>query len=499
MNARGKSDGRVVPLTSANNDGTEPSAESIEERRPARRNTGRPNLDRTPKPEHRRSRGLLGVRETAKGRRDLQFTNLLHHLNPELLTASFYKLRKNAALGVDGVSWREYEQDLEGRITDLHGRIHRGAFRAKPSKRVYIEKSDGRKRPLGIPSLEDKIVQHAVRTVLECIYEEDFLGFSYGFRPRRSQHQALDALATGIDEKRVNWILDADIEGFFDNIDRDWLVKFIEHRIGDKRIVRLIQKWLGAGIIEGTDWSDNGKGTPQGAILSPLLANVFLHYVFDLWINQWRNRHAQGDMIVIRYADDFVIGFEHEAAARACLEALRGRMGEFGLNLHPEKTRLIEFGRGSAARREREGRGKCETFDFLGFTHACGKTRRGQRFKLVRITMAKRMSRTLAAIKEQLQRRRHQSLGQIGRWLWSVVRGWRQYYAVPGNYDRLKQFDDGVRRLWLRQIHRRSQRGRKGWTWPRLARLYSRYIPKPKILHPYPNIRHHARLGAGAV
>jgi group II intron reverse transcriptase/maturase len=457
------------------------------------------NLDRTQKPDRRRSRGLLGVREAAANSREFKFTNLLHHLNVELLTASFYQLKKSAAVGVDKMSWREYEQGLADRIEDLHGRIHRGAFRATPSKRVYIEKADGRLRPLGIPSLEDKIVQQAVRTVLECIYEEDFLGFSYGFRRDRSQHQALDALAVGIDEKRVNWILDADIEGFFDSIDRDWLVKFIEHRIGDKRIVRLILKWLNAGIIEGTEWTDNGKGTPQGAVLSPLLANVFLHYVFDLWINQWRQRHARGSMIVVRYADDFVIGFEREADARACLEALRQRLGEFGLRLHPDKTRLIEFGRASAARREREGRGKCETFDFLGFTHICGKTRRGKRFKLVRKTIAKRMGRTLATIKLQLERRRHDRLGQTGRWLASVVRGWRQYYAVPGNFDRLRQFDQAVRRLWLRQIRRRSQRGRTGWTWPRLDRLYRRYIPKPQILHPYPNIRHHARLRAGAV
>ena len=498
MNARGKSDDGVVPLNPANNGGAEPSAESGEGRPSARRNTDSSNLGRTQKPERRRSRGLFGVREAARNR-ELKFTALLHHITPELLTSSFYQLKKSAATGVDGITWREYEQGLEDRINDLHGRIHRGAFRAKPSKRVYIEKSDGRKRPLGIPSLEDKIAQHVVRTILECIYEEDFLGFSYGFRPRRSSHQALDALAVGIDEKRVNWILDADIEGFFDNIDRDWLVKFLEHRIGDKRIVRLILKWLNAGIIEGTDWKDSGRGTPQGAVLSPLLANVFLHYVFDLWIEHWRKQHARGDVIVVRYADDFVIGFEHEADARACLETLRQRFGKFGLNLHPEKTRLIEFGRGSAARREREGRGKCETFDFLGFTHVCGKTRRGKRFKLVRITMAKRMGRTLTAIKQQLERRRHGRLGDTGRWLASVVRGWRQYHAVPGNYDRLRQFDQAVRRLWLRQIRRRSQRGRKGWTWPRLDRLYRLYIPKPKILHPYPNIRHHARLRAGAV
>jgi len=499
MNARGKSDDRIVPMNPANNGGTESPAESAEGRRSARRNTDRSNLGRTQKPDRRRSHGLSGVREAARQDGELKFTALLHHITPELLTKSFYRLKKAAAAGVDGITWREYERGLKDRIADLHDRIRRGAFRAKPSKRVYIEKSDGRKRPLGIPSLEDKIVQHAVRTILECIYEEDFLGFSYGFRPRRSQHRALDALAVGLDEKRVNWMLDADIQGFFDNIDRDWLVKFIEHRIGDKRLVRLILKWLNAGIIEGTDWKDDGKGTPQGAVLSPLLANVFLHYVFDLWINQWRKRQAHGDVIVVRYADDFVIGFEHETDARACLEALRQRLGKFGLTLHPDKTRLIEFGRDSAARREREGRGKCATFDFLGFTHACGKTRRGRRFKLVRITMAKRMGRTLAAIKEQLERRRHARLGTTGRWLASVVRGWRQYYAVPDNYDRLRQFDQAVRRLWLRQIRRRSQRGRQGWTWKRLLRVHQRYIPKPSILHPYPNIRHHARLRAGAV
>lgn len=433
-----------------------------------------------------------------KNRRELKFTNLLHHINVELLESSFYQLKKTAAVGIDGVSWHEYEQGLEERIADLHGRIHRGAYRATPSKRVYIAKADGRKRPLGIPSLEDKIVQHAVRTVLQCIYEEDFVGFSYGFRPQRSQHQALDALYVGITEKRVNWILDADIEGFFDNIDRDWLVKFIEHRVGDKRIVRLILKWLNAGIIEGTDWSDHGKGTPQGAVLSPLLANVFLHYVFDLWINQWRKRQATGDVIVIRYADDFVIGFEHEADARACLAALQERLGDFGLNLHPKKTRLIEFGRHSAARRERRGQGKCETFDFLGFTHVCGKTRAG-RFALKRITMASRMRRTLAAIKDQLERRRHDPLGQTGRWLTSVVRGWQGYHSVPDNYRRLEQFDEAVTKLWRRQLQRRSQKGKARWPWPRMQRLVLKYLPRPRILQARPNIRHHARLRAGAV
>jgi group II intron reverse transcriptase/maturase len=439
------------------------------------------------------------VRETARTSRDLKFTALLHHVNVELLTSSFHRLKKNAAVGIDKMTWHEYEQDLEDRIDDLHGRIHRGAFRAKPSKRVYIEKADGRKRPLGIPSLEDKIVQHAVRTVLQCIYEEDFFGFSYGFRPQRSQHQALDALYVAITEKRVNWILDADIEGFFDNIDRDWLVRFLEHRVGDKRIVRLIQKWLAAGIIEGTDWSDHGKGTPQGAVLSPLLANVFLHYVFDLWINQWRKRHAKGTCVVIRYADDFVIGFEHEADARACLESLGERLGKFGLNLHPKKTRLIEFGRGSAARREREGRGKCETFDFLGFTHFCGKTRRAQRFALKRITIASRMRRAIAAIKVELGRRRHDPPGRTGRWLASVIRGWNGYHGVPDNFTRLEQFKKAITKLWRRQLQRRSQRGKSRWPWARMNRLADKHLPLVRITHPRPNVRHHARLRAGAV
>ncbi len=349
MNADGKSDGSVVPSSPANKGGAEPPAESAEGRLPANRNTEPSNLARTPSRNKRRSSGLLGVREAARKSRDLKFTALLHHVNEELLTSSFYELKKNAAVGVDRMTWREYEAGLEDRIADLHGRIHRGGFRAKPSRRVYIPKPDGRRRPLGIASLEDKIVQHAVRTVLQCIYEEDFLGFSYGFRPGRSQHQALDALAYAIYEKRVNWVLDADIQGFFDEIDRDWLIKFLEHRIGDRRILRLIRKWLNAGIIEGTDWSDTGKGTPQGAVLSPLLANVFLHYVFDLWIHQWRTRHCKGQCTVVRYADDFVIGFESEADAKACLEALQQRLHKFGLTLHPQKTRLIEFGRASAA------------------------------------------------------------------------------------------------------------------------------------------------------
>src|SRR5690606_10672453 len=348
MYALGKSDGSVVPAKRANNGGAEPPAESVEERDPAKRNARHSALQRTQCRTTRRSCGLAGVREAARKDSSLKFTALLHHVNRDCLTVAFYNLKRTAAVGVDQVTWQEYEQDLEARIADLHGRIHRGAYRAKPSLRVWIPKADGRQRPIGIASLEDKIVQQAVVWVLQSIYEQDFLGFSYGFRPGRSQHDALDALYVGVTSHRVNWVLDADIEGFFDTIDHEWLIKFLEHRIGDKRVLRLIRKWLRAGVSEEGEWSATTVGTPQGAVISPLLANVFLHYVFDLWVQWWRKNHARGDVIVVRYADDFVIGFENHSEAIACLEALRVRFAKFGLKLHKEKTRLIEFGRHAA-------------------------------------------------------------------------------------------------------------------------------------------------------
>lgn len=498
MNADGKSDERVVPKKSANKDAQAgASAESAEERRSTRRNTEQSNLPCTQRQNRRRSSGLTGVRDAARKDRELKFTSLLHHVNVDLLRHSFYRLKRKAAVGVDEVSWQEYEQDLENNLVDLHGRIHRGAFQAKPSRRVYIDKADGSRRPLGIPSLEDKIVQHAVRHVMQHIYEVDFKGFSYGFRPRRSPQQALDAVSVGITEQRVNWIIDADIKGFFDEIDRDWLMKFIEHRIGDKRLLRLIRRWLNAGIIEETDWSDSGKGTPQGAILSPLLANIFLHYVLDLWFDWWRSRHADGKCIIIRYADDFLLGFEHESDARTCLPALTERMTKFGLQLHPTKTRLIEFGRRSAGRNRREGRQR-ETFDFLGRTHFWGPTRSGK-LTLQRRTMAKRLRRKLAEIGESLRRRRHESVGETGRWLASVMRGWQQYHGVPMNYRRLQQFQEGIFHLWLGQLRRRSQRGRSRWTYTRMRRLVERHLPKPRITQPWPHVRFRARLGVRAV
>ena len=499
MNAKRKSDGLIVPANSTNNGAAEASAESREESGPTKRNDQSSALDRTQRRDKPRSRGLAGVREAARKDRTLRFTALLHHVNVDCLTESFFSLKKDAAVGVDQVTWREYERNLEANITNLHDRIHRGAYRARPSRRVWIPKPDGGQRPLGVASLEDKIVQQAVLWVLQSVYEQDFLGFSYGFRPGRRPHDALDALHVAIVSKRVNWILDADIQGFFDTIDHQWLIEFLEHRIGDRRILRLIRKWLRAGVSDEGEWSQAREGTPQGAVISPLLANVYLHYVFDLWIEHWR-RSCRGDVIVVRYADDFVIGFEHGDEAQRCLEELHARFAKFGLRLHKDKTRLLEFGRFAAERRQRRGEGRPETFDFLGFTHKCATTRNTGQFTIHRHTAAKRMRRTLRAIYDRLRKRMHQPLGENGRWLRSVVWGWMCYHAVPNNIRRIDQFTTAVARHWLRVIRRRSQRGRSRWTWSRMTRLVARHLPKPQILHPHPRDRfYRARLAVGAV
>jgi group II intron reverse transcriptase/maturase len=499
MNANRKSDESVLPSTSANNDAAEAFAESIEERDSAKRNADQAALRRTPSRIQRKSRGLHGVREAARKDSKLKFTALLHHVNEDCLTESFFNLKKTAAVGVDEVTWHDYEQNLEVNIADLHGRIHRGAYRAKPSRRVWIPKPDGRQRPLGIASLEDKIVQKAVLWVLQSIYEQDFLGFSYGFRPGRSQHDTLDALHVAITSKKVNWILDADIEGFFDTIDHEWLVKFLEHRIGDPRILRLICKWLRAGVSEDGEWSKTTVGAPQGSVISPLLSNVCLHYIFDLWIEWWRQNRCRGDVVVVRYADDFVIGFENHSEATACLEELRTRFAKFGLKLHEGKTRLIEFGRFAIEQRAMRGESRPETFDFLGFTHKCAKTREKGWFTIFRHSVAKRVRATLQAIKANLRKRRHRPVGETGRWLRRVVQGWLNYHAVPGNSIRIGRFVKEVIRLWLRSIRRRSQRGRSRWTWSRMTRLARRHLPNPRIIHPYPILRFRARLKAGAV
>jgi group II intron reverse transcriptase/maturase len=426
------------------------------------------------------------VREIARGDKEARFTALLHHVDVRRLRAAYWAIRPKAAPGVDGQTWEAYGQDLEANLHDLHDRLHAGRYRASPSRRVYIPKADGRLRPLGIATLEDKIAQRAVVEVLNAIYEVDFLGFSYGFRPGRSPHHALDALAVGIERKKVNWVLDADIREFFTSLDHRWLAKFLEHRIADQRVLRLIRKWLSAGVIEDGAWTASEEGAPQGASASPLLANVYLHYVLDLWAQWWRRRYAHGDVIIVRFADDFVAGFEHQADAQRFLTDLRERLAKFGLELHPDKTRLIEFGRHAARRRAAQGVGKPETFDFLGFTHLCGKTKTG-RFWLRRITISKRMRAKLREVNDQLKRRRHQPIPEQGRWLASVVRGHRAYYAVPGNTDAVAAFRTQATRHWYKALRRRSQRTRTNWE--RMNRIAKRWLPPARVMHPFPNVR----------
>jgi group II intron reverse transcriptase/maturase len=433
------------------------------------------------------SHGLERVRTAARLDKKVRFTALLHHVDVALLREAYSLLKREAASGVDGVTWRDYGEGLEPRLEALHARLHRGGYRALPSRRKFIPKPDGRKRPLGIAALEDKIVQRALAEVLNAIYEEDFLGFSYGFRPGRSQHDALDALAVGIERTAVNWILDADIRAFFDTVDHEWLIRFVEHRTGDRRVIRLIRKWLKAGVTEEDGRTTPTQvGTPQGAVISPLLANIYLHYVFDLWAHQWRQRHARGAVIFVRYADDIVAGFEHEADAKRFLADLRERAAQFALSLHPDKTRLIEFGRHAAADRERRGSGKPETFAFLGFTHICGKSRRSG-FQLRRKSRRDRMRTKLAAIKQELRRHLHAPIPEQGAWLGKVVSGYFAYHAVPTNIAALSAFRYFVSQLWLRSLRHRSQRSATNW--PQMAKLEAQWLPKPRILHPWPSKR----------
>lgn len=493
MNGRGKSDGPVVPMKLPNKTG-QPVAEVVEGRGPTKGNPNQRGAFRT------QSRAgapgaLARVREAARRDKKARFTALLHHVTVDRLRQAFGEISKDAAPGVDGMTWPQYAEALEDNLQDLHGRLHRGAYRAKPSRRVYIPKADGQRRALGVSSLEDKVVQRAVGEVLNTIYERDFLGFSYGFRPGRSQHDALDALTVGILRKKVNWVLDADIRGFFDTIDHAWLMKFVEHRVGDKRVLRLIQQWLSAGVMENGSWARSKEGSPQGATISPLLANVYLHYVYDLWALQWRNRHAGGDMVVVRYADDIVAGFEYRADAERFLHDLKERFRQFALELHPDKTRLIEFGRFAAERRRRAGSGKPETFTFLGFTHICGKARSGN-FLLLRHTTRPRMRAKLEKIGSELKRCRHQPIAIQGQWVGSVVRGYLAYHAIPTNTRATQAFRREVVKHWHRALRRRGQRDRTNWR--RMTALARRWIPRALVQHPWPTERFDGRTQGGS-
>jgi RNA-directed DNA polymerase len=484
MHGQEKSDPSVVAMKSVNKPG-QPGAESVEPREGAEGNTGEPRTCRTLSRESVTQK-LDRVRLVAKARKKERFTALLHHVSVDLLKAAYSWLKRDAAPGVDQITWGEYGQNLEANAADLHARVHRGTYRAMPSRRVYIAKPDGRQRPLGIAALEDKIVQRALVEVLNAIYEEDFLGFSYGFRPGRGQHDALDALATGITHAKVNWIVDADVAGFFDSVSHEWLTRFLEHRVGDPRVIHLIGKWLKAGVMEEGELMATEAGTPQGAVVSPLLANIYLHYVFDLWAQRWRQHHARGQVVIVRYADDIVVGFEHEAEAKSFLVDLRERMGKYALSLHLDKTRLIEFGRAAAQNRTRRGLGKPETFNFLGFTHISGRSRQGT-FQLKRKSRRDRMRTKLREIKEILRQRMHDPIPQQGRWLRHVVRGYFNYHAVPTNAQSLSAFRYHVVQLWRRTLQRRSQKDRTAWA--RISRLAADFLPTPRILHPWPAVR----------
>ena len=484
MHGREKSDSAIV-AGKPTNKAVPTAAEPVERRAGAKGNASQQSTDRA---QNRAtvSQALERIRKVAKERKKERFIALFHHISIDLLDEAFYELKENAAAGVDGLTWRDYEQDLERNLEDLHVRVHRGAYRALPSRRVYIPKPDGRQRPLAVAALEDKIVQRATAAVLNAIYEEDFLGFSYGFRPGRGAHDALDALVVAVQSRKVNFILDADIQSFFDTVSQEWLIRFLEHRIGDKRIIRLVQKWLKAGVLEEGVVSVSTRGTGQGAVISPLLANVYLHYALDLWAERWRRREATGDMIIVRYADDFIVGFQHEADARRFWNDMRKRFEGFSLSLNPDKTRLIEFGRFAAERRAQRGLGKPETFNFLGFTFICERNSRGQ-FLVKRITRRDRMRATLREIKEELRRRMHRPIPEQGGWIKQVVRGFFAYYAVPTNGAALTAFYYHVKRIWLRTLRRRSQKDR--FSWQRMDSLAADWLPQPRILHPYPDRR----------
>src|SRR6266702_362696 len=479
-----KSDPAIVAVKPTNKAG-QPAAELAEPRAGAEGNVSQQSTGRA---QYRGtvSQALARIRQAARQRKKEKFTALFHHVSIAHLAEAFSELKENAAAGVDGLTCRDYEQHLERNLEDLHARVHRGAYRALPSRRVYIPKPDGRQRPIAVAALEDKIVQRATAAVLSAIYEEDFLGFSYGFRTGRSPHDALDALIVGISSTKVNFILDADIRSFFTEVSQEWLVRFLEHRIGDKRIIRLVQKWLRAGVLEDGIVTIEEKGTGQGSVISPLLANAYLHYVFDLWAERWRRRGATGDMIMVRYADDLVVGFEHESDARRFWDAMRDRLREFSLSLHPDKTRLIEFGRYAAQNRKRRGLGKPETFKFLGFVLICGKSRRGG-FLVKRKSRRDRMRARLQAIKEELRQRMHQPIPATGKWLTQVVSGFFAYHAVPTNGAAIGAFRYHVTILWHRSLRRRSQRARLGWE--RMKKLADGFLPRPRILHPWPSDR----------
>lgn len=487
MNDHGKSDSPTVPAKPSNKAGHMPAAERVEGKGLAKGKSEQQNARRTPCRDSVQS-ALDRVRQAAVKDRGLKFTALMHHIyNIDTLKKAYLALKRDASPGIDGETWKRYGDKLDENLSDLSGRLKRGGYRAKAVKRTFIPKPDGRQRPLGVTSLEDKIVQRATVEVLNAIYETDFIGFSYGYRPGRSQHNALDAVYTGLLTKYVNWVLDCDLRSFFDTIDHDWMIKFMRHRIADERVIRLIQKWLSAGVLEDGEWRKTEEGTPQGGSASPLLANIYLHYAFDLWVRWWRKHHASGDIIVVRWADDIIVGFQNKWEADRFRAELTERFRKFRLELHPDKTRLLEFGPFAIRNRRRRNQGRPETFDFLGFTHVCEKKRGNGLYTVIRKTIKKRMRAKLSEVKIELRRRMHNKVPEVGMWLRSVVGGHNRYYGVPMNGDRLAAFRFQVGRHWHQVLSHRSQNGRVPWG--RMRRIIDRWLPFVQIHHPYPLLR----------
>jgi len=483
----GKSDRPIVPEKPSNKAAGAPAAaERVEGRGLAKGNPRQYPRGRT------QSRGTLKrllwrIRQVAEERKGERFTALWHHVtNPNRLHEAYLALNRASAPGIDRVSWKQYGEHLWENLTGLVARLVGGAYRPLPVERVYIPKRDGRMRPIGKPALEDKVVQRCFTEVVGEIYEAEFLGFSYGCRPGRSPHNALDALAVALDKRRVNWVLDADIRGFFDAIDHEWMLRFLQHRITDRRVLRQVRQWLKAGVLEQGEKSVPETGTPQGGSVSPLLANIYLHYAFDLWAHRWRRKHARGDVIIVRYVDDFVVGFQHRQDAERFLAELKERLRKFSLELHADKTRLLEFGRFATERRQGRGEGKPETFNFLGFTHACGTDRRGW-FVVRRHTIRQRLAAKLREIKIELKRRRHDKADEVRRWLSAVLSGHFNYYGVPRNGRALSVFYREVLWHWWRALKRRSQRARLPWK--QFGRNARKRLPQPRITHPYPDQR----------
>ncbi len=488
MNDSGKSDKPIVPKNGANKERGRPcSAERPEGRGLAKGNSGEQTRFWT-QGQFDLHHALDRIRNAARKDKGQRFTALWHHVyNVNRLRTAYFALKRGAAPGVDGQTWAGYGQDLEVNLKDLSERLKQGSYRASPVKRVYIPKTNGKVRPIGITVLEDKIVQRAAVEVLGAIYEEDFLGISYGFRPNRRQHDALDAVTVAIESQKVNWVLDADIRGFFDEMDHDWVMRFTEHRIADRRVHRHIKKWLNAGVLEDEEWRHVDEGVPQGGNISPLLANLYLHHVLDLWATLWRRTQAHGDMVIVRYADDFIVGFQYQDDAKRFHAELQERLGKFNLELSEEKTRLIEFGRFAQPNRAAREEGKPETFNFPGFTHICGQTRNGW-FCVLRKTMAKKVRAKLNELSIELRKRMHDRITETGRWLASVLAGHYRYYGVPRNGKCLNAFRNRVTGLWRRTLRRRGDKKQR-ITWARMKRLADQWLPRPRIVHPYPDQR----------